>query len=95
MPFTKRSIEPVKIRQGALKNCQVELGEEHEVIVNKCYGQILLQISQLATYANEMFMDLSQECKGVLDKASRLKTRLWELDQRAKEVNVLDIPLRK
>lgn len=95
MPFIKRDIQPVKIRQGALDKSNVPLGEEHEVIVNKCYSQILLQISQLATYANEIFKDLSQECQAVVNKSHKLKTRVWEIEQRTENLNVLETPLRK
>lgn len=95
MPFIKRSIEPVKIRQGALDKTDISLGEEHEVIVNSSCSKILLQLSQLATFANEIFTDLSQECKGVLEKTHRLKARVWSLDQIAQDLNVLETPLRK
>ena len=97
MPFIKRSIEPVKLRQGALLDCpdDVGLGEEHEVIVNKSYSQILLQLSQLATFANEIFKDLAQECQGVINRSHKLKTRVWEIEQKSKELNVLETPLRK
>jgi len=96
MPFVKRSIEPVNVRRGALKSSQnVSLGEEHEVIVNKSYTQILLQISQLANYANEIFKDLSQECQGVIARSHRLKSKVWEVEQKTRQLNVLETPLRK
>lgn len=96
MPFTKRSIEPVKLRQGALQDrSDISLGEEHEVIVNKSYTQILLQLSQLATFANEIFKDLSQECQGVITRTQKMKTRIWEIEQKSKQLNVLETELRK
>lgn len=95
MPFIKRRIEPVKIRQGALDKTDITLGEEHEVIVNRSYSQILLQLSQLATYANEIFKDLSNECQKVVTKSQRLKTRVWEVEQKSKDLNVLETALRK
>ena len=95
MPFVKRSVEPVKIRQGALKKTDISLGEEHEVVVNKSYTQILLQLSQLSTFANEVFKDLSQECQGVVARSQRLKTRVWQVEQKSKQLNVLEVPLRK
>ncbi|XP_067946017.1 serine-rich adhesin for platelets-like [Watersipora subatra] len=94
MPFTKRSVEPVNIRQGALSNHpDVSLGEEHEVIISKSYTQILLQLSQLSTYANEIFKELSQECQGVINRSQKLKTRVWEIEQKSNELNVLETPL--
>lgn len=95
MPFTKRSIEPVQIRQGALDKVHVSLGEEHEVVVNKSYSLILLQLSQLSVFANDIFADLCQESRLVIDRAQRLKVRVWELDQQTKELNVLETPLRE
>ena len=96
MPFTKRSIEPVKLRQGVLVgHSDISLGEEHEVIVNKSYTQILLQLSQLATFANEIFKDLSNECQGVINRSHKLKTRVWEIEQKSKQLNVLETNLRK
>ena len=95
MPFIKRDIQPVKIRQGALDKSDISLGEEHEVIVNKSYTQILQQISQLATFANEIFKDLSQECQQVVNRSHKLKTRMWEIEQRSEKLNVLETPLRE
>lgn len=95
MPFIKREIKPVKIRQGALDKSDISLGEEHEVIVNKSYTQILQQISQLATFSNEIFRDLSQECHRLVNRSHKLKTRVWEIEQRSEKLNVLEIPLRE
>lgn len=95
MPFIKREIKPVKIRQGALDKSDISLGEEHEVIVNRSYTQILQQLSQLATFANEIFKDLSQECQAVVIRSHKLKTRVWEIDQSTEKLNVLETPLRK
>lgn len=95
MPFIKRAVEPVGIRQGAMDKVDISLGEEHEAVVNKSYGVILLQLSQLSAFANEIFTDLCQESKQIIDRTHRLKVRVWELDQQAKELNVFDAPLRK
>lgn len=88
-------MEPVYIRRGGLQQTEATLGEEHAAVVNRSYTQILLQLSQLATHANDIFTDLSQECKQVIDKSQRLKARVWEVDQRVKELNLLETPLRK
>lgn len=96
MPFTKRTIEHVKLRQGALKDrSDISLGGEHEVIVIKSYTQILLQLSELATFANEIFKDLSQECQGVINKSQKIQTRLWEIEEKSKRLNVLETALRE
>ncbi|XP_050392098.1 actin-binding protein WASF3 [Patella vulgata] len=99
MPLFTRTIQPV-----AVSRIEVDpsIQNELECVTNNTLSNIIRQLSGLSKYAEDMFMELTQEATNVFTRSSHLQHRIdnlrdkvTQLNATVEEVSLQDIHLRK
>ena len=92
MPLAKRAIEPTRLSRTTLgKEYKFDL----DFISNYTLCSLQRQLACLATQAESIFSEITEECVSVVQKTERLRTRIGHVTQLVGRLNAKAVTVRK
>lgn len=95
MPLAERVVEPSNLGAQPLNVKEKDEGKVHNKVATNCLIGALYQLASLVRHADDIFCDISDECRKVLERTHNINKKIDHIQHHVDKLDAKEVQIRK